>query len=1499
MLFHHLSNPRSGVDVEQIVCELRHDVDFAKLQEAWNEATRLHPRLRACFAWDDRQIPVQWEVDDLIVSMGLDDLRNLAPKVQEERIRRFLEGDRERGFDLSHTPLFRLTAFRLSERHSRLIWSLPHILMDGWSFPIVLGDVFRIYDAQRGTGATLGPTGSPPFRDFVNWYFTRDQAGEERFWRRYLEGFVSPTVTPGHLENSPTRDDRASAPRLQGTEERLLSIEASEELRKLAASADVSLGTIVNGAWAILLSRYAGQSDVVFGATRACRGSAGLETRGMVGVLINTLPVRVRVTNETALVAWLQQLRKEQIQSREFEHAPLVRVQQWSGVQTGQPLFESLVVFDFASLDSAVKAAAGNGSDRTFRLLERTPFPLALYVHAESRVRLELVYDSDRLTRRQAEALVGRLSALLSDMGLRPDSTLGQLSMLDEEERALVLETWNATARPIPEHETVHGAVLAALARDPGRIALQCGPEQLSAGELNVRSERMARLLRRHGVGPGSVVGVAVPRSTDLVVVLLGVLRAGAAYLPLDPEFPHERLAFMVKDSGAKLVVSTSTSVPKLAGTDVPTILLDPETHLLDSAPPAPNQDHDREAGPADRAYVIYTSGSTGRPKGVEVEHRNVVNFLAAMDDTLGPAPANGDLAFLSLTSLSFDIAVLEIFWTLSRGQRLVLFRDSLRRGGGEVRGHASARAGSGGAESGFSLSLLYFASDSGQDEGDRYRLLLEGARFADTHGFSAVWTPERHFHAFGGLYPNPAVTGAAVAAVTSRVAIRAGSVVLPLHHPLRVVEEWAVVDNLSRGRVGISFASGWHPNDFVLAPDRYRERKEILFRDLEVVRKAWRGEKVRYPGPDGKDVEVGVLPRPVQRELPVWITTAGTRETYVEAGRVGANVLTHLLGQTLPELEDRIQAYREAWRAAGHGPGDGHVSLMLHAFVGQNEDVVREIVRDPMIAYLRTSIGLVRNFADAWTAYKAGAPGGKPASGNAFEQLSPEEMDSLLEFAFERYFETSGLFGSKETCLRTVERLRAAGVDEIACLIDFGVATDTVLAHLPLLAEVLRECTAASDAPQDASEPDDLAAVIRQRGVTHIQCTPSRLRLILADQPAREALKGVACFLVGGEALPRALAADLLAATGGRVLNMYGPTETTVWSTVWEVSREQAEGAPTGQVVPIGRPIANTRCYVLDEALLPAPVGFTGELFIGGKGVARGYLGRPDLNRERFLPDPFDARAAGPTDGGRMYRTGDRARFREDGVLEFLGRTDHQVKLRGHRIELGEIEAALQKHPSVQDAAVVIHEATAGDQRLTAYLVPVRDGERGEGFVGAVRSFVARELPELMVPSAFVVLDKLPLTPNEKVDRKRLLPPADTVADSTRRQPGEGTVRPAQGPGVAKVRRTLPAGRVEETLARIWADVLGTQAIGRDDNFFDLGGHSLLTVQVHGRIRRELGVEIRITDLFRHPTVSALAGFLEGSAPDAKVEVARAKERGALRGAALRRRRSVEGAEN
>ncbi|HSX99973.1 MAG TPA: MupA/Atu3671 family FMN-dependent luciferase-like monooxygenase [Streptomyces sp.] len=345
-------------------------------------------------------------------------------------------------------------------------------------------------------------------------------------------------------------------------------------------------------------------------------------------------------------------------------------------------------------------------------------------------------------------------------------------------------------------------------------------------------------------------------------------------------------------------------------------------------------------------------------------------------------------------------------------------------------------------------FSLFYFANDSDvSDDAGRYELLLEGARFADRNGFTAVWTPERHFHRFGGLYPNPAVTGAALAVATERIQIRAGSVVAPLHHPLRIAEDWSVVDNLSGGRVGISFASGWHPADFVMRPDAHETRRQVMDETIETVRRLWRGESLTLPDGKNTPAEVRIFPPTVQRELPFWITSAGSVDTFRKAGAQGGGILTHLLSQDIDELRTKIAAYRESFRAHHGADRQGHVVLMLHTFLGSSAEEVRDVVRGPLSAYLKTSFGLI-----------SGSIGGRPGTFDSAD-IQEADVEYLVERGFNRFFERQGMFGTVEQGEQVVDILRRAGVDEIGCLVDFGVNTRQTLKSLEFLAELQIRC--------------------------------------------------------------------------------------------------------------------------------------------------------------------------------------------------------------------------------------------------------------------------------------------------------------------------------------------------------------------------------------------------------------------------------------------------------
>lgn len=1037
-----------------------------------------------------------------------------------------------------------------------------------------------------------------------------------------------------------------------------------------------------------------------------------------------------------------------------------------------------------------------------------------------------LLHDPTRVTEIQAQRMARALDAGL----LLPAATpIRDISLLDPEELRDLLILRNDTILDL-RLACVHELIAETAAANPDQIALAFEDHSLTRGQLDRAANALAAKLVAMGVGPDQPVGLFAKRSPELVIGALAIWKAGGAYVPLDPDYPSDRIELYIEDSGAKVVLVQDGMADRLPAHQAQVVTIPSDVpHGMVAAPVT-------GVGPQNLAYLIYTSGSTGRPKGVMVEHRNVANFFAGMDAVI--PHAEGD-SWLAVTSLSFDISVLEIFWSLARGLRLVIAGEESRLAVSSAPAQPRREV-----QGGMQFSLFYWGNDDGPGP-CKYQLLLDGARFADQNGFVALWTPERHFHAFGGPYPNPSVSGAAVAAVTKNIAVRAGSCVLPLHHPARVAEEWAVIDNLTGGRAGLAIASGWQPDDFVLRPENAPpNNKSSMIEGIDQLRRLWRGEAVNFPRKDGTPFGVVTQPRPVQKELPLWMTVAGNPYTWVEAGRLGMNVLTHLLGQSIEVVEQRIKDYHAALRSVGHDPANFTVTLMLHTCLAEDRDTAREIAREPMKNYLRSAAALVKQYAWDFPAFRKPEGMTNPMAID-LGSLSEDELDGILEFAFLRYFEDSGLFGSLDDGIARIEHLKTIGVGEVACLIDYGIAPEQVAAGFPRLAQLRAAVNPHGDEPEEGDF--SIAAQIRRWKVTHLQCTPSMGRILVSDPVVAEAMAGLKCVMLGGEALPPALLAEIRKLTRARVLNMYGPTETTIWSTTADVS-DAAE-------VTLGRPIANTQLYVLDPEGAPVAPGAQGELWIGGHGVTRGYWGREDLTEAAFRPDPFvPADRAAPW-GARMYRTGDLVRWRDDGRLDYIGRADHQVKLRGFRIELGEIETVLGAQPGVREVVALVREDVPGDKRLVAYVT----GDTGLS-EKTLREALVHHLPAHMVPGRIIRLDKMPLTPNRKIDRKHLPVPGAAAS-------------PAPAAVTAVASGAVPAAvAVTEDLAAavhaLWSEVLGVAQIGPRDNFFALGGHSLLAIQLHRTMRDRLALpRLGVTDIFRFPVMGDFVKHVAGLA--------------------------------
>ncbi|WP_218053903.1 non-ribosomal peptide synthetase [Streptomyces rhizosphaericus] len=1021
MLFHGLMDPASDAYVNQVQLTLTGASDPRALATAWRQTVDANPILRTHLVWADTPEPLQVVTHRAALRIVHHDWTRRPEEWREAELDRMLAEDRAEGIDLATAPLMRLALIRLSADEVRIVWTFHHALLDGWSAAQVFDEVCERYAALTSERAPVVPA-RRPFREYLGWLGEQDTAEAERYWRTALAGFTSPTELP---RDRPASEAHRSAS--SGSHRVTLSAEESARLRTTAQRGGLTMNTVVQGAWALLLSRYSGADDLCFGTTVSGRPAALPGVESMVGVFINTIPTRVRVTGESGLLDWLRELQSAQSESRLFEFVSLAQLGSWSEVPGGVSLFDSIVVFENYPFDSEAIAAHGLGI-RQERDVEPTNFALSVVVAPEERLSICLDYDPDAFDAPTIERLGGCLRNLLVEMATDPERRLDELPLIGEAETRGILDRFSGPVPAAPD------AVLPALfearaARTPDAVAVMGDGGPLTYRELNERANRLARLLIAAGAGPERFVALALPRTPELVVAVLAVLKSGAAYLPVDPAYPAERIAFMLGDIAPDTVVTTGEVADRIpTGAGGGRILLDDAEcrGRLAQLPAQDIGDAERRGPllPAHPAYAIHTSGSTGTPKGVVVTHESVAALAAWAREEFG---VQGLSHVVASTSLNFDVSVFEILCPLLAGGAIEIVRD-----------------------------LLTLAERTG------------------------TWT------------------ASLISAVPSA------------------------------------------------------------------------------------------------------------------------------LGQVL---------------------GKGSVSVTAGTVVLAGEGLAA----------------------------------------------------------------------------RTVKEVRAA--------------------------------------------------------------------------------------------IP-----------GCRVANIYGPTEATVYATAWTCDPADPDRTP-----PIGAPVAATRAYALDARMRPVPVGVPGELYLAGPGLARGYFGRPGLTAQRFTADPY-----GPA-GGRMYRTGDLVRWDERGQLEYLGRTDDQVKVRGFRIELGEVEAALARHPGVAEAAATVVD-TGGHKRLAGYVVRVPGSPPVD--TAAIRAFLTTSLPDHMVPSAVVVLDRLPLGSSGKLDR-RALPAPVWAARAT------GHVEP----------RT----ETEKALAAIWAEVLGVERIGVEDNYFALGGDSILSIQIVSAARRA-GIELTPRHLFVHQTVADLA---------------------------------------
>jgi amino acid adenylation domain-containing protein/non-ribosomal peptide synthase protein (TIGR01720 family) len=665
MLFHSLLDSGAQMYFVQLSCHIA-QLNVEAFQRAWNEVIQRHGILRTGFLWDSLEEPVQF-VRRLVKQPWQEiDASDLAQAEQEMKWRQFLVEDRQRGFDLRQPPLLRLALMRTTENGYYFCWSSHHILLDGWCRETLIREVFTLYEAyQQGTTTQLKK--APPYRDYIAWLQKQDEKAAETFWRKELKGIT--TATRLGIERQSVPKDR-----WQETAEVTLPAgrELTEKLENLARKQQLTLNTLVQGAWGLLLSYYSGERDVIFGMPVSGRSAAIPGIEEIAGPFINTLPVLVHVAWEEMLDRYLQLLQKRQAEVRDFEHSSLLKVQGWSEIPHGTPLFENILVFENYPVDTALQEKMGVGMNiSAYAGFMSNHYPLTLTVAPRGELSFMATYDGGLFEPGSVERMQFHLRTLLENMVSAPKQRLADISLLTEAERYQMLREWNQTDVEYPSF-WVHELFAVQAAKTPQKVAVECGGKKETFAELNRRSNQLARFLKTLGVGPEVRVGICLERGVEMVVGLLGILKAGGAYVPLDPDYPQARLHFMITDAQVSVLLTQKKFNDLWNGPAQKVCLEDKRAEIEAKS----GTDLVVKLHPQNLAYVIYTSGSTGKPKGVGIVHQGVSVLMHWARDVFGSDVLSGVFAS---TSICFDLSVFEIFLPLSWGGKVIVAKNALQ----------------------------------------------------------------------------------------------------------------------------------------------------------------------------------------------------------------------------------------------------------------------------------------------------------------------------------------------------------------------------------------------------------------------------------------------------------------------------------------------------------------------------------------------------------------------------------------------------------------------------------------------------------------------------------------------------------------------------------------------------------------------------------------------------------------------------------------------------
>lgn len=683
LLFHSLySDSQAGTYIVQVSYTLQGELNRTVFEQAWQQLIHRHTILRTAFVWNDLVSPVQVVGQKVNLPIHWQNWQGLSPEQQQVNLSHLLTADRARGFTLSNAPLMRINALQLASSRYRIIWTHHHILLDGWSLPLLMKEWIACYQSNCNLPSDLatgleeaGSLGSvPPYRDYIAWLQKQDVASAQQFWKERLAGFTAPT--PLGIDQPQKTDqnngEQPSEPQnCFKSKSHQLALDLSEQIQSFATQQRLTLSTLVQGAWAKILSVYSGEDDVLYGLACAGRPHDLPAADRRVGLFINTLPIRIKVEPNRETISWLRQIQAQQLAQQPYEYTPLVDIQAVSEVPRQSSLFESVVVFENYPLESAKGIAGLDLLDVS--ITEQTHYPLTLFAVAKECLEFKVLYDVQRFSEGAIARLLGHLQVALSSIVDAPHATIESLSILSEQERQQLLAYGNGPETKLSKR-CVQDAIAQKAIKTPDATAIIFEGEKTTYQQLNVRANQLAHYLKQRGIAPGTLIGLCVERSVEMIVGLLGILKAGCAYVPLDPTYPTARLQYAVEDAGITWVVCHDSTAHTLKLGESKQINV---SELEEVIATCPTTDLGPTAAPTNLAYLIYTSGSTGKPKGVPITHQSLNNLLAAMASRLWIKPRD---TLMAVTTFAFDIAALELFLPLISGASLLLTSQETAR---------------------------------------------------------------------------------------------------------------------------------------------------------------------------------------------------------------------------------------------------------------------------------------------------------------------------------------------------------------------------------------------------------------------------------------------------------------------------------------------------------------------------------------------------------------------------------------------------------------------------------------------------------------------------------------------------------------------------------------------------------------------------------------------------------------------------------------------------